>query len=135
MAEDINDLKKLVFYEMLDLTGRVYIHVAYSQDVVIGDRGFLPEEKEKGIVLVLNNRMNFTWDEGGISVNLVFGSTKQKCYVPADAIISVVSPELKSQFTVSPEEKLEVIDESIPHKKTGQDKGEKVIKVDFKKKR
>lgn len=135
MVKDINDLKKQVFYEMLNLAGRVYIHVQHSEDVVIGDRGFLPEEKERGIVLVLNNRMEFEWDEEGISVNLVFGSTKQKCFIPADQILSIVSPDLSAQFSVSLEErsKESATVESAKKEKAG--KGEKVIKVDFQKKK
>ena len=49
MARNLTDLKKHVFFELLDMAGRVFIHVRYSDDVLIGNRGFLAEEKEKVI--------------------------------------------------------------------------------------
>lgn len=35
MLKELNDLKKKVFYEMLDLGGRVFLLVRYSEDVLI----------------------------------------------------------------------------------------------------
>ena len=107
MTLNINEIKKKVFYDMLDLAGRVFVHVRPSDNVLIGKRGFQEEEKEKGIILVFNKRMNFTWDDDGISVTLVFGTSPEKCFVPSDDIISVFSPELNAQFTANPPEKEE----------------------------
>jgi stringent starvation protein B len=135
MASNINDLKKQVFYEMLNLTGSVFVHVSYSEDVVIGNRGFLGEEKEKGIILVLNSRMNFEWNESGITATLVFGTTSEKCFIPADDILSIFSPELGAQFSLYPQKKEESVakpDSATPAKLY---KGKKVIKVDFNKKK
>jgi hypothetical protein len=56
----LNELKKTVFYELLNLAGRVLIVVRYSESVSVGNRGLLPEEKENGLVLVLTCRMHFT---------------------------------------------------------------------------
>jgi hypothetical protein len=140
MVSDIHDLKKQIFHDMLDLAGRVFIHVRFSDKVVIGERGFFPEEQQRGIILVLNKGMHFTWDDGGISAELIFGSTVQQCFIPSDAIISLVSPELNAQFSITPQEpekdvpkvKAEKMQRVL--KKVWSDKGEKVIKVDFKKK-
>jgi hypothetical protein len=135
MTSDINDLKKRIFYEMLDLAGRVFILVNYAEDVVIGTRGFLPEEREKGLVLVFNRQMNFEWTEGVISGKLVFGSKAEQCVVPAERIVSVFSPELSAQFSVSHATKEQ------PPQKRGRPKVEtsaadkKVLKVDFRKPR
>lgn len=135
MASDITELKKQIFYEMLNLAGRVFILVNYAEDVIIGNRGFLPEEKEKGLVLVFNSRMNFEWNAQGISARLVFGPKSEKCFVPSDAIASVFSPELSAQFSVSPEKP------EIPPKKILKPKREisatnkKVVKVDFRRNR
>lgn len=135
MATNLNDLKKQVFYELLNLAGRVFIQTRQSEKVIIGNRGFLPEEKEKGIVLVFNRQMNFGWDDDGISATLVFGSNKEKCFIPADEILSIFSPELNAQFWVSPKgEKVQ----DTKADKTGAEKpekGKKIIKVDFKKKK
>ncbi len=46
--ERIGDLKRHIFYELLDMAGRVMVLVKYSPDVVIGNRGFVGEEKETG---------------------------------------------------------------------------------------
>ncbi len=131
MVSDITDLKKEVFFDMLKLAGRVFILVEDSRDVVIGKRGFLPAEKEKGLVLVFNNQMNFEWDDSGISAHLVFGSTPEKCFIPHVSIVSVFSPELSAHFSISPAGRQK------PEKASTRKEapGNKVVKVDFNKKR
>ncbi len=137
MAETLDELKKQVFYDMLNIVGRVFIAVRYGEDVVIGKRGFLPQEQEKGLVLVFNQKMNFTWDDLGITTTLAFGTTPEKCFIPQESIITVFSPELNAQFSAlskegedskEPQKKVKA-----PEKKTSADK--KVISVDFKKKK
>ncbi len=131
--EGLNKLKELVFYKILELVGRVFIIVRYHEDVRIGRRGFLPEEREKGIVLVFNKNMNFTWHDWGIEARLVFGSSTEHCLIPVEHIIGVYSPELNTQFLSLYEEegkRIEVKEEE-KEKVMGEDK---VIKVDFKKK-
>jgi hypothetical protein len=136
VAQSLQELKKQIFFEMLDLAGRVFVLVRHSDNVLIGKRGFLPEEKEKGLVLVFNKEMNFQWDESGISARLIFGATPEHCFIPNDDILSVFSPELFAHFTVSPDERHSIETTSSP---TAQPKkksaGEKVVKVDFKRKK
>lgn len=96
----LNTLKKNTFFEILELARRVFIIVDYDEGVVIGKRGFLPEEKERGLVLVFNNSMKFNWDNDAIKATLVFGNTPEKCYIPVNAIAGVFSPDLKVQLTV-----------------------------------
>jgi hypothetical protein len=102
MDLDLNSLKKHIFFEFINMAKRAFILIRYSEDVVLGRRGFTEDEKENGIVLVFNNRMNFQWDDYGITVTLVFGTSPQKCFIPADDIIAVYSPELNAQFVTSP---------------------------------
>ena len=133
MTQNLTDLKKHIFFELLDLAGRVFVLVGHSDDVLIGERGFLPEEKEKGLILVFNRKMNFEWNEQGISATLGFGTKNEKCFVPPDSIITIFSPDLNAQFSVSP-----IAQEPAQSKQSGK-KGpspskEKVIKVDFGKK-
>lgn len=140
MQKEINELKKKVFYEMLNLGGRVFILVRYSDNVMIGKRGFTEEEKKNGIILVFNQRMNFSWDDSGISATLVFGTTPERCFIPSDDIIFVFSPELRSQFIVSPESpeegKIEEGSKSASEDKVSEPiKEEKVVKVDFSRKK
>jgi hypothetical protein len=137
MAETLEELKKQVFYEMLNIVGRVFIAVRYGENVVIGKRGFLPQEMEKGLVLVFNQKMNFTWDAVGITTTLAFGTTPEKCFIPQESIITIFSPELNAQFSAlskegedskEPQKKMKIVE-----KKNSLDK--KVINVDFKKKK
>lgn len=133
MSQDLTDLKKHIFYELLDMAGRVFILVRYSDDVLIGERGFLPEEKEKGLILVFNRKMNFEWSDQGISATLGFGAKSEKCFVPPDSIISVFSPDLNAQFSVSPAAQ-EAGQKKQTVKKVHSISKQKIIKVDFSRK-
>ncbi len=99
----LNDLKRHVFFSFMRLVGRVFILVRYTEDVLLGSREFTPEEIENGIVLVFNSKMNLQWDEYGITATLVFGTSPQKCFIPAGDIIAVYSAELSAQFVASPQ--------------------------------
>lgn len=133
MSQNLTDLKKHIFYELLELSGRVFILVKYSDDVLIGKRGFLPEEKEKGLILVFNAKMKFEWSVHGISATLGFGAKTEKCFIPPESIISVFSPDLNAQFSVSPAAQ-EAGQRKQEVKKVHSISKEKVIKVDFSKK-
>lgn len=133
MALNLTDLKKHVFFELLDMAGRVFIHVRYSDNVLIGERGFLAEEKEKGLVLVFNARMKFEWNEQGISATLGFGPKTEKCFIPPESIISVFSPDLNAQFSISPAAQEAGQKKQVVRKVHSISK-QKVIKVDFSKK-
>lgn len=102
MNPNLNNLKKHIFFEFLNIVGRVFIVVRYSDRVILGNRGFTPEEKQNGIILVFNSKMNFHWDEHGINATLVFGTTPQKCFIPETDIIAIYSPELNAHFVASP---------------------------------
>jgi len=133
LARNLTDLKKHVFFELLDMTGRVFIHVSYSNDVLIGERGFLAEEKEKGLILVFNAKMKFEWNEQGISATLGFGPKTEKCFIPPESIISVFSPDLNAQFSVSPAAQEAGQRKQVVRKVHSISK-QKVIKVDFSRK-
>jgi len=133
LAHDLTALKKHIFFELLGIAGRVFILVGYSDDVLIGERGFLPEEKEKGLILVFNPKMNFEWHDGGISATLGFGAKTEKCFIPSDSIISIFSPELNTQFS-TPSPARETAQEKPVRKTDISPSKEKVIKVDFGKK-
>lgn len=135
---NLNALKKHIFFEFLNLAGRAYVLVRHSGNVVLGNRGFTPDEKENGIILVFNPKMNFLWDEYGITATLVFGTSPQKCFVPLDDITAIYSPELNAQFVLSPkagEDKggLETpaAKESSPLKPEEQKDLKNVVEVDF----
>ena len=137
MAHDLTALKKHIFFELLGLAGRVFILVGHSDDVHIGERGFLPEEKEKGLILVFNPKMNFEWNDQGISATLGFGTKTEKCFIPPVSILSIFSPELNTQFSSAPpvQETAQRRPESLEKKEQIVPSGEKVVKVDFGKKK
>lgn len=151
VQESLNNLKKHVFFELLQLAGRAFALVRFSENVILGKRGFTAEEKENGIILVFNSKMNFAWDDYGITATLVFGTTPQKCFIPADDIVAVYSSELNAQFITSFQSTAPLNkknDESGQHEKNvsgKQDLGARpqeeavpssnVVKVDFTKRR
>jgi len=98
---ELNNIKMKVFFDLLNLVGRVYVIVRYSPDVALGNREFSEQEMENGLILVFNAKTNFTWKDGAIEAKLVFGAGPQKCYIPAEHIVAVYSPELNTQFVVT----------------------------------
>jgi hypothetical protein len=101
---ELGEIKKEVFFRLLELAGRVYIVVRYSDEVRIGMRGFSEEERQGGLVLVFNRGMQFAWEPSGIKASLVFGSSIEKCFIPEEDIVAVYSPELGVQLALLPEE-------------------------------
>lgn len=136
MKSRLNKLKKDTFFELLDLAGRVFIVVGYSDDVRIGSRGFLEGEKETGLVLVLNRRMKFKWDDDVLECRLVFGTEPHDCIIPEEHILAVHSPEMNTQLVVAPmsPESASRDGEGGGEPASQQDEGN-VVEVDFKKKR
>jgi hypothetical protein len=126
--QTLAELKREVFSRLIELAGRAYIQVRPSEGVRIGRRGLIGEEKEKGIVLVFNQMMKFRWDEYGLSATLLFGSSPEKCFIPAEDIVGIYSPELGAHFTVSPDAGGE--DEET---ESSGEPADNVIQVDFKK--
>ncbi len=144
LVQGLNTLKRHIFYELLNLVGRVFILVRYHEDVKIGKRGFLPEEKEKGIVLVFNHNMHFQWHDWGIEARLVFSGSMEHCLIPVEHIIAIYSPEANTQFVSVIQPSDEGTREQPPEQSqedhqieqpSGEDTQEKVIKLDFRKKR
>jgi hypothetical protein len=139
IRERVDDLKKKVFYEILDIIGRVFVVVRYADDVMIGSRGFLPEEKESGLVLVFNRKMNFAWPGDAIECTLVFGTSPQQCYIPSEHIVAISSPELSTQLIVAPypaAARQKAADEQpAATQQPVEDQGGNVVQVDFKRKK
>lgn len=135
----LNELKKYIFYETLDLAGRVFVIVKYSDNVSLGKRGFLPEEREHGLVLVFNRQMNFGWGDSGITATLVFGGSLQKCFIPEDDMVAIYSPELNIQFIAGDqsvkegrvEQKIDRNDRVEKIEKPRAEYKDNVVKVDF----
>ena len=97
---ELADIKRDLFFMLLEDAGRVFVHVRPSMELEIGRRGLIGDELNDGITLVFNSRMKFDWGDYGIEATLAFGSTPEKCFIPTDAIDSVYSPEMKVQLTL-----------------------------------
>jgi hypothetical protein len=99
MKNQIKYLQNL-FYDLLNDYGRVYIIVKHSERTSLGKRGFSDEEKEKGLILVFNNRNSRTiqWaEDGSIVTTLGFGVSNkpENCFLHCDDIVAVYSPDAK----------------------------------------
>jgi hypothetical protein len=139
----LNDLKKNVFFELLNLVGRVYMVVRYSPDVDLGRKVFTEDEKANGLTLVFTTRMNIQWDAVGLSTTLSFGAQAYRCFIPSKDILAIYSPELQVQFTTAPQELITGTDpepkkapcahpcpEKLPIRKAAPKRGA-LIEVDF----
>lgn len=102
MKNQIKYLQNL-FYDILSDYGRVFMVVKYSDRTTIGNRGFTDEEKEKGIILVFNNKnhRSLQWTEdGSIVATLAFGANnkQEKCFLYYDDVAALYSPDAKLKF-------------------------------------
>lgn len=139
----MDSLKRDVFHKILNMAGRVYILVRYSEGVKLGNRGFNEEEQNNGIVLVFNTHMNINWTDGAIKVKLSFGTTVERCYIPSEDITLIFSPDINVRLIVGDRREDNPSVDGTPQLKTksktakssAEKKGGKVIEVDFTKKR
>jgi hypothetical protein len=144
MMSELADIKRDLFYRLLDDAGRVFVHVRPSMELEIGRRGLVGDELNNGITLVFNSHMKFDWGDYGIEAALVFGSTPEKCFIPTEAIDAIYSPELKVQLLMEQEDDASKSRDrkgaeskektSGPSGKGGKAEG-KVIEVDFHKRK
>ena len=102
MKNQIKYLQNL-FYDLLNDYGCAFVVVKHSDRTIIGNRGFTDEEKDKGLILVFNNRnhRNLQWTEdGSIVAALGFGTNNriENCFIHHEDIIAVFSPEARVKF-------------------------------------
>jgi hypothetical protein len=102
MKNQIKYLQNL-FYDILSDYGRVFLVVKYSGRTIIGNRGFTDKEKEKGIILVFNNKnhRSLQWTEdGSIVATLAFGANNkmEKCFLHCDDVVALYSPDAELKF-------------------------------------
>jgi hypothetical protein len=100
MKKQVEYLQRF-FYDVWNDYGSVYLLVKYSDNTVIGGRGFTDEEKQHGLVLVFNDRTNnkLEWDaEGNLSCVLAFGAKREDVAIHHDDLLGVFSPEAGVQF-------------------------------------
>jgi stringent starvation protein B len=134
---ELNNIKMRVFFDLLNLVGRVYVIVRYSEEVHLGNREFSDQEMENGLILVFNAKTNFTWKDDAIEAKLVFGAGPQKCYIPAEHVVAVYSPELNTQFVVTYRAGADgaTPDESQKDSAAVKPESDNILRVDFQKKK
>ncbi|MCX7913943.1 MAG: hypothetical protein N2511_05095 [Thermodesulfovibrionales bacterium] len=135
--QELDNLKRHIFFEFLNLAGRVYILVKDSQRLFSERKNFIKEDKERGIVLVFNPGMNFVWDKEGIKATLIFDNHPIKCFIPPGDIILIFSPELDAQFATELSYGTKITSRQKDNCETKKVTSEenKIIKFDFRKKR
>jgi hypothetical protein len=137
MKKQVEYLQKL-FYDLWNDFGSVYLLVKYSARTTIGKRGFTEEEKEKGLVLVFNNKTNTTlkWDDdGNLTCVLAFGARKEEVSIHHDDLRAVFSQEAGVQFLRSDAGK-EQAPAPEPEQDPGPVDGKQVVSLsEFKKRR
>jgi hypothetical protein len=100
MKKQVVYLQKL-FYDLWNDFGSVYLLVQHSERTTIGKRGFTDDEKQRGLVLVFNNKTNteLNWSaEGDLTCVLAFGGRKEDVHIHHDDLRAVFSPEAKVQY-------------------------------------
>jgi hypothetical protein len=137
MKHQIKYLQNL-FFELLNDYGRAFIVVKHSDRTIIGNRGFTDEEKEKGLILLFNNRnhRNLQWTEdGSIVAALGFGVNNriENCFLHHEDIVAVFSPDAEVKFDrwdmVEAKEATEESEQSMEHKKETCDE-KRIISLD-----
>jgi stringent starvation protein B len=88
---------------------KYFMHISPHAGLVIGKRGLVEEEKERGIVLVFGSQSykSFHMDNQFISVQMKFSGRWEEVFIPFEAVTAIfndpVSPEFMFNFK-TPEE-------------------------------
>ncbi|MBF0345811.1 MAG: hypothetical protein HQL06_16480 [Nitrospirae bacterium] len=137
LVKQMNELKSKIFYDILNMVGRVFVIVKYSDNVQVGNRGFTKEEKEDGLTLVFNSSMNFVWQDDILEAKLVFGTTSQRCVIPVQYIVAIYSPELQTQFVTTYKPLEDVVTPQVEETTEDVVQGveDNIVKVDFTRKK
>lgn len=129
---------RMLFYDILNDYGKVYIAVRHSENTMIGLRGFTEEERKKGLVLVFTekNCKDLMWShDGSIRVTLGFGAGNkpEKCFIHADDVISVFSPDAKvklDRWDIWEQQDAPTKSDDVPSSQTAESRDKKVISLD-----
>ncbi len=140
MKKQVEYLQRL-FYDIWNDFGSVFLLVRYSDNTLIGRRGFTEDEKKKGLVLVFNNKTSnqLEWDaEGNVSCILAFGTSKENVSIHHDDLLGLFSPDAGIQFLRTDAGEIEPVPGTEPEAKQDNDGGgsRQVVSLkDFKKRK
>lgn len=128
------NFRKQIISTILDTGDKFYMHIAPLEDVHIGKRGLIDQEKDQGIMLVFGNESfkDFEWDELYIYLSMRFSGSWEHLMIPINAIQTVfddpVNPKYIFNFKVIDTAEVEQPDE--PQKQQPKKEGN-VISLDF----
>lgn len=134
--------KKQVLELLFDFYDKFYMHVVPAGDIRIGERGFIGNESEHGLVLVFSasSYKNLRWDENALYADMRFSGKWESLVIPFKSVATVFDdpgkPNFVFKFSMYTEkessgknkEKGKSADKSRVESSDG-----KVVKVDFSK--
>ncbi|KAA0257322.1 hypothetical protein FHQ18_09760 [Deferribacter autotrophicus] len=131
-----NKFKQEILEKVFDNFDKFYIHIMPHNGLIIGTRGLLDQEKEKGLLLVFGpySYKDLQWDDQNIYVSMRFSGKWESLVIPYVAITSIFDDPLTPSFVFSfkitaTQDKTEEKQEKP--KKPLVEKGDKVIKINF----
>lgn len=130
MSKTLTDLRKSVFYNILDMAGKVYIVVKYSEESILPWTKKHIKEGSMSLVFNQSNYKNLVWTNSRVNVVLGFSDTTMQCTFPSKDIIAIFSPQLNIHFSCD-----EIYSESLPNIEYPKDSDQKVISLEEYRKR
>jgi len=136
----MSKFKKQILELLFDFYDKFYMHVVPAGDIRIGERGFIGNESEHGLVLVFSasSYKNLRWDENSLYADMRFSGKWESLAIPFQSIVTVFDdpgkPEFVFKFSVyiekEPTGKNDEKEQSAEKSRVKSSNG-KVVKVDF----
>jgi len=136
----MSKFKKQILELLFDFYDKFYMHVVPAGDIRIGERGFIGNESEHGLVLVFSasSYKNLRWDENSLYADMRFSGKWESLAIPFQSIVTVFDdpgkPEFVFKFSVyiekEPTGKNDEKEQSAEKSRVKSSTG-KVVKVDF----
>jgi len=136
----MSKFKKQVLELLFDFYDKFYMHVVPAGDIHIGERGFLGNENEHGLVLVFSasSYKNLRWDENALYANMRFSGKWESLVIPFQSVVTVFDdpgkPDFVFKFAVEtekePSSKNKEKEKSADKSRVKSSNG-KIVKVDF----
>ncbi|AEI15112.1 hypothetical protein Flexsi_1462 [Flexistipes sinusarabici DSM 4947] len=139
----MSKFKKQVLELLFDFYDKFYMHVVPAGDIRIGERGFVGNESEHGLVLVFgaSSYKNLRWDNNALYADMRFSGKWESLVIPFQSIVTVFDdpgkPDFVFKFSMDTEkesggnnkDKEKSADKSRVKSSNG-----KIVKVDFSRK-
>lgn len=132
-------LKKTVIAEAMETFGKIYIHSIPHQNLIIGERGLINNEKNNGIVLAIGSAScsEFRMEEDFIFAKLRFNGMWEDVFIPYEAVDAILNDLHKPLFIFNfpyyaeNEERITGVQTQTQERKTEPKKKAVIVKPDF----